>query len=220
MAFDYTTLITSEHAEKPSFSAVVSALTGAVGSVTDALAAMPGQFDLDSAVGAQLDIIGLWVGFDRGLLVPIPNAWFSWDTAGLGWNQANWKGPFEPTEGIVLLDDFTYRVALRGKVASNYWDGTVKSLIEIASTELADYGIVILCEDGFNMSIDNLYIIGAGLTAPLAALLKRGIFPPKPAGVHINGFYVSSSPGAPFFGLDSDSAFVAGLGSGAWAVPL
>lgn len=217
MAFDYTSLITSEHADKPKFSAVVSLLAGSMGQISDALAAMPGEFNLDVAVGAQLDIIGLWVGLSRYIVTPITGAFFSWNTPGLGWNESSWRGPFDPSEGIVALDDATYRAALKAKIAVNYWDGSVASQLEISTNDLASLGIVALAVDNFDMSMDVLYIVDTGLYAALTALLKRGLFPPKPATVHINGYFVSSVPGEPFFGFGPETIYIAGFGDGAWA---
>jgi hypothetical protein len=220
MAKDYTTYITSEHADKPNFLATITALTEGAGQISDMLQSLPQKFDVDLAVGDQLDAVGKWVGFSRQLVAPIAGVFFSWDTAGLGWDQGNWKGPFEPTQGIVTLDDQTYRFALKGKIAANYWDGTVDSLLVISTTGLADLGVSIVVEDNMDMSTDNVYILGGSLYAALLALIKRGVFPPKAAGVRINGYYLSSFPGAPFFGLDVENSYVSGLDVGAWAVAI
>ena len=101
MARDYTALVTSEHAKRPKFMARVALTTGAMAQASDAALALPGAFSVDSAIGAQLDRVGLWVGVSRKQTIPVPNAFFSWNTVGKGWNQANWKGPLEPTEGIL-----------------------------------------------------------------------------------------------------------------------
>jgi hypothetical protein len=62
---DYTTLITSEHRDKPKFAALVGLLANAVGDIGAAIQSLPQAFDLDVAIGTQLDVVGLWVGRSR-----------------------------------------------------------------------------------------------------------------------------------------------------------
>lgn len=61
---EYQARITSQHIDKPKFMAMVGTLTDLAIALRQAIEAIPGHFDLDSAVGAQLDIVGLvtrWV---------------------------------------------------------------------------------------------------------------------------------------------------------------
>ncbi|MCV5604282.1 DUF2612 domain-containing protein, partial [Escherichia coli] len=69
-------------------------------------------FDIDSAVGVQLDILGLWIGRSRVVSQPISGVYFSWDTDGLGYDQGVWQGPYDPDSGYMYLSDETYRVIL------------------------------------------------------------------------------------------------------------
>jgi len=49
---DYTSLITSEHANKPNFVAVVNALANSVAAITAVAQSLSTDFDLDAATGA------------------------------------------------------------------------------------------------------------------------------------------------------------------------
>lgn len=219
MATDYTSYITSNHAGQPKFSAWVRELTGAVAEVTAGALALQPAFDVDSAVGVQLDVIGLWVGVARKQSVPITGAFFSWNTAGLGWNQANWKGPYEPTEGITNLDDETYRAVIKAKIGSNYWEGTNETLAEIGQTAMSQLGVQCFVLDNMDMST-TVYILGAP-TKVLIEMIKRGVAPPKAAGVRITGYILASSPGAPFFALSVPTTTeVAGLDFGSFGDPI
>lgn len=219
MARDYTQLITSEHADKPRFVATVALTCGMLGQAADVAQSLTSAFSVDEAIGAQLDKVGLWVGISRNQQVPIPNAYFSWDTAGLGWNQANWKGPYEPTEGITVLDDETYRAVIKAKIGSNYWAGTNETLQVIAESAFAGLGVQCFVIDNFDMSV-TVYILGAP-TAVLLALIKRGVVPPKTAGVRVAGYILASDPGAPFFALDVyTTSEVAGLDFGSFGNPV
>ena len=219
MARDYTALVTSEHAKRPKFMAMVALTTGAMAQASDAALALPGAFSVDSAIGAQLDRVGLWVGVSRKQTIPVPNAFFSWNTVGKGWNQANWKGPLEPTEGITTLDDATYRAVIKAKIGSNYWAGTNETLQVIAQSAFSDLGVQCFVVDNLDMSV-TVYILGAA-TAVLIELIKRGVVPPKTAGVRVAGYILASSPGAPFFALSVyTTSAVAGLDFGSFGDPV
>ena len=54
----YDSLITSEHLNSPKFVATVEAITSPLVSVQETLETIIPEFDIDSAVGVQLDIVG------------------------------------------------------------------------------------------------------------------------------------------------------------------
>lgn len=216
---DYTALITSEHRQKPKFSAMVALLTGATQQITDAANQLVSDFDVDLAIGAQLDAVGRWVGVSRRQSIPIPGVFFTWDDPDLGWNFGSWKGPFESTQGVVELDDATYRAVIKAKIGANYWDGTVADLNEIGLTALASLDVQCFAIDNFDMSV-TIYILGAP-SAVVLELIKRGIVPPKPAGVRVAGYILASEAGAPFFALDVETTeAVAGLDFGSFGSPI
>lgn len=76
---DYTGLITSEHADKPKFAAMVAGALQPVVDLQNLMATFPAAYDVDDAIGAQLDVVGEWVGRTRDLTVPIDNPFFSLD---------------------------------------------------------------------------------------------------------------------------------------------
>jgi hypothetical protein len=88
---DYSSLITSEHNQQPRFMAVVDLLTGAAGEIYDALLTTRAAFNLDQAVGTQLDTIGLWVGLSRQQAVPIAGAYFTLDDPELENFWTSWE---------------------------------------------------------------------------------------------------------------------------------
>ncbi|AOI98090.1 hypothetical protein WS66_20775 [Burkholderia sp. LA-2-3-30-S1-D2] len=131
---DYTSLITSEHRDLPRFAAVLGALVQPLVDQMNVLQSMPGKFDLDDAVGVQLDDVGLWVGVSRKIRTPLTGIYFSFDVAGLGFDQGIWKGPFDPDTGLTVLDDDTYRLVIRAKIGANHWDGTLESSAAILNS--------------------------------------------------------------------------------------
>src|SRR5258708_3554117 len=103
---DYLNLITSEFQGKPKFTATISADVAIPVRIQDLLTSMIPLFDVDLAVGSQLDTIGLWVGISRNVNIPIPNVYFSWDgDFTVGWDYGVWQGDLNPSTVTVLPDD-------------------------------------------------------------------------------------------------------------------
>lgn len=124
---NYTGLITSEHSDKPKYMAMVGAVAQPLVDALNVSQGMPDDFDLDTAIGVQLDQVGLWIGIGRRINTPLTGVYFSFDTVGLGFDQGVWKGPFDPDTGVIELDDETYRLLLRAKIAANHWDGMMET---------------------------------------------------------------------------------------------
>lgn len=218
MAADYTKLITSEHAGQPKFTAMVAAVSATFGGAFDMLESLPAAFDLDVALGAQLDAVGLWVGLSRYVNTPL-NVYFSLDTTGLGFDQGSWKGPYDPTQGLVALDDATYRTMIRAKIGANHWDGTLPSFVSIWQQVFAGTGATLFAVDNQDMTMD-VYLVGTTPPAVMLGLLKNGYMPIKPAGVHINGYTKASVDNTPLFGFDVQNQYVAGFDTGSWGVSI
>ncbi len=209
---DYTTLITSEHADKPRFVAVVDALTKPLSDVAALATSLTAAFDLDLAIGAQLDAVGKWAGLSRTFTVPITGAFFSFNIVGLGWNEGSWKGAFVSTAGMTSLDDEAYRTAIRARIAKNYWTGTNVEQRAILHADLAPFGIDLIPIDNFDMSM-TLHVMGT--PAPVTMeLIRRGYIIPKPCGVRLNIVMGPEVGGGGLFALDDP---VAGLDAGAFA---
>jgi hypothetical protein len=215
-AQNYSALITSEHADKPRFVATVEALCQAFSDINNMLAAMPDDFDLDQAVGPQLDAIGLWVGISRGITVPLTGIYFTWDSGDttISWDKGYWQGPFDPSTGLVQVDDTTYRTLLRAKIAANNWDGTNASLVSILN---ATFGSgVVIPQDNQDMSLTLIYDDLVLDTVTKQLLITNG-FPFKPGGVHVN--YVAASA-SPIFAWDSNLPKFQGWDDASWAAGL
>lgn len=216
--FYYEGLITSEHRDKPRFMAVVGLLAGAPREINYSIVKQVTDFDLDGAVGAQLDVIGLWVGISRRLRVPLTNVYFSWDsTPLLGWDSGVWQGPFDPSTGLASLGDDDYRRVLRIKIAANYWDGTLGGAEAIWSSIFTG-GQRLVLQDNQDMSMV-VGFVGPPLNAVQQALLTGGYFPLKPGGVRINYYAIPPNEG-PLFAWDADGGNLAGWDSGSWSIEL
>ncbi len=187
----YTDLITSEHASQPNFGLVLAALLQPVADIIQVTASVPNSFDIDSALGQQLDFDGQWVGQNRYLQIPLTNVYFSWDTLGLGWEEGSWQGQFDSGTQLSSLPDDAYRTLLRARIAANHWDGTVPAAEAIWDQLFLPENFTIAIRDNGNMTMD-LFLVGAAPPdAVTQALFLGGYLDMKPVGVHINSRVVS-----------------------------
>ena len=213
----YVRLITSEHIVRSLFVATV-ALTVRPYLDTQALTlSLPDAFSVDRAVGVQLDAVGMWVGLSRYVALPLTDVFFAWDTTGLGWDQGYWQGADNPFTSLSVLDDDTYRVAIKAKIIANTWNGTLAQAMEALNTlfsETTTPGTHILIQDGMDMSM-TFAITGTLPSAVLRQLFANGVLGLKPAGVRAN-YVMTSTDGTPIFGWDMTTGLVVGWDSGGW----
>lgn len=52
------------------------------------------------------------------------------DADGVGFDKGVWKGQFDPSDGMVTLDDETYRAVIKTKILANKFDGKNESVPE------------------------------------------------------------------------------------------
>ena len=138
---DYLKLVTRLHASQPKYNAMLAAVLQPFSDLQAFLNSIPAQFDIDQAIGAQLDIVGQWVGQSRFISVPLPNIFFSWDDPNLakGWDRGIWKGPYATVNGLSALDDDTYRLLLKTIVIANSWNGTISAAQAILNMFFDDF---------------------------------------------------------------------------------
>lgn len=213
----YTSLVTSQH-RKPRFLALVRTFTQPLMDVCTLLEEMRATFDLDTAIGVQLDATGEWIGRTRFLRMPLEGVYFSWGEPGLGWGQGVWKGKFDPTSGLTRLPDDVYRRLLKATVAANAWDGTVNGAYAVWEAAFADTGSIILIQDNMDMSM-SVGIAGMPLDAVTKQLLLRQYIRLKAEGVRIR-WYAVTPDGGPLFAWGCDSEALAGWGHGRWPIIL
>lgn len=219
----YTELITNYHAVRPLFSQHVDLSTRPLTDVSAALCGLLTAFDIDTAVGQQLDILGLWIGRSRYVAIPISGIFFSWDTEGLGYDQGVWQGPYDPDTGYNALSDETYRVILKAKIAINNWNGQNDTLPPILDAALAGSGIRMQIVDRQDMTI-GVWVFPevdiSQVSLELIAAIRQGYLTVKAAGVWAGSIEIPSvetpSEGNRFFGFDMDNEYIAGFDTGSW----
>lgn len=209
---DYLDLIPSANRLQPDFIKVVQTDLAVPLRVQELLAAMVPLFDVDTAIGKQLDIIGQWVGISRNVLIPVANIYFSWDsTADVGWDFGSWEPAIPPT-AITTLPDDAYRTLIRAKIAANQWIGTTEGAYKIWESVFPN--TTILIQDHQDMSYA-LAVVGGTIDTLTLALLLGGYIPLKPEGVLVSAYYVSVDSN-PVFGWDVESDFLGGWEEASW----
>lgn len=191
----YTGLITSEHNLRPNFVAFVSAICQPSVDQQNQLLAFPTIFDIDNAVGDQLDKLGEWIGVSRNLM--------------------------QEVMGISVLPDAQYVILLKLFISQNQWGGTVPEIYNIWNTVFAAEGYKILVGDDQDMTMF-IVLLNPPTDLLTLAVITEGYFLMVPAGVLLLGFYEPSLPfpGTPVFGWGAENATVAGWGVGAWVEPV
>jgi hypothetical protein len=207
-------LVTSEHASKPNFMAMLAATLQPLADIIAIMQSVPAAYDLDLAVGVQLDADGEWIGLSREITTPLTGVFFSWNTVGLGWGQADWTSSIHETE-LITLPDAQYRTLLYAKIAANHWDGSIPGAYAVFNTIFAGTGFGVLIQDlqGMHMA---MALTGPVPDAVTRALFTGGYFDLRPAGVRMDKYYLPPVSNVPYFGFGVENASIAGWGVGYW----
>ncbi len=217
MARKYTDLITSAHNDKEKFVKTVDLSTDALAQGQDFLNTLPTEFDIDTAVGVQLDAIGEWVGRSRYLNIPLTDYYFEWDNAAAGWDAGIWRQDFDVENQMTALDDSTYRKVLMVKIAENHWNGTLPALYDAVDEIFAGrYELAIIDNQDMSMSV---FIAGQKPTALDKALLVGGYLTLKPVGVRIADIGVAPDGGL-LFAWDVQNSVFSGFDQASWILNL
>lgn len=156
----YLNRITSQHKIKPKYMALVAARLQPFIDLAECLESFDAAFDLENAVGKQLDVIGEYVGIKRLL-------------------------NFQPQFSSALLPDPYYRMLIKAKISLNNWDGTVTGIKKLWGDIFPNYTVTVV--DNQDMTL-NVQITGLRSLFE-SELIKHGYITPKPMGVLVD-YYV------------------------------
>jgi hypothetical protein len=187
----YRRLLTSEYKTRPRLTSWLLWLLSEGLTYKNTVQEFLDAFNLDTAEGVQLDIIGRIVGVDRLL-------------------------SFHPVSGdSPLMNDSTYRMVIKAKIIQNTWKGTLDELYEawaVLFPEVRYFQIQDLQDMTYNVVI-------MGAFTPLEReLIANGYIIPKPEGVRINLLTITDTSGLPLFAYDMDTYLLSGYTSH-WAEP-
>lgn len=164
---DYLARITPWQSTRQRFVSTVAGILAPIVDAGAASASLPAAFDLDTSIGAQLDVVGEWVGRGRSVRLPIPGAYFSVDISGLGLDEGSLKGPYDGQFGIYQLDDETFRRLLGANIMAKHWDGTVPGAQAVFDAFFIDPATHVLVQDNaqvpYPVGFFSIDVAGAGL---------------------------------------------------------
>ena len=204
---DYLALIPQQH-HKPRFLATVRAFVEPLCALQQMCAELAGEcYDVDTAVGVQLDVIAKWVGITRENTVPLSGVAFTWDgTADNGWDSGVWEG----VAGFDELPDDLFRAIIKAKIVANSGRGDKATAYRVIETACGATDVARILEneeigefqdwftwDGtpqngwdagaWEMQTSDimtmLVLVRTSVPAALRTLILDGALPLKPAGV-------------------------------------
>lgn len=181
----YRRLLTSEYKTRPKLTSWLLWLLSDGLTYNGVVDELINSFVLDTAIGAQLDVIGRIVGVNRLL----------------NFYPAGGESP--------LMDDDTYRLVIKARIMQNLWKGTLPELYDAWSVLFPD--VTLQIQDNQDMTF-NVVIVGE-FTSLMRELITNGYIVPKPEGVRINLMTITDMTGKPLFAYDLDDLDYSGYTS-------
>ena len=211
----YLQLIPSWNSDKPRFVSTLAALLQPMVDAQAMLAKLTADFDIDTAVGVQLDMVGQWVGRSRWVWMPIEGVFFSFNLPEqhVGFNEGVWARPYDSLYGQVAMDDDDYRAVLKFKIVLNGWDSTVPSMAYELVALVPGFGLIDLGDQATGL-MSMLAILTKTFNPIFVAALQQTPFF-KPSGVRLT-FIEATVPDTPVFGFNIETDRVAGFNVGSW----
>ena len=173
----YLNLVTSEHSTKPKYMAWLSVLLTPLIDAIKLNEDVKKAFDLNTAIGAQLNIIGKWLEQPRQV-------------------------GFQPTDGSSsVLNDNYYRTVLKAKVVKNQWKGTISNFYSFWNVLFKGQPLQIYLVD--NQDMEPVAIIwSSSVDQMMQDLIANNYIVPKPAGLGLTVRRIDSDTTFGFFGTE------------------
>lgn len=173
----YLNLVTSEHSTKPKYMAWLSVLLTPLIDAIKLNEDVKKAFDLNTAIGAQLDIIGKWLEQPRQV-------------------------DFQPTDGSSsILSDNYYRTVLKAKVVKNQWKGTISNFYSFWNVLFKGQPLQIYLVDNQNMEPVAI-IWSSSVDQMMQDLIANNYIVPKPAGLGLTVRRIDADTTFGFFGTE------------------
>lgn len=154
----YINLLTSLYRNKPKFQEWLDILITPYSDIGNLSETMYQYFDVDFAIGVQLDVLGYIVGVER-ILPYLP---------------ASTSNP--------ILNDDDFRVLIKAEIIKNNWDGKIIDLQNLWETLFPNNSLKITDNQDMSVSIS----IGGSLSTIVQEMFNNGLLVPKPQCVKTN----------------------------------
>lgn len=204
---EYTLLLIKQYWEKPKAKAEIQAKASGWQRIAELFQSFETAYDLDAAVGHQLDVLGKIVGIPRLVPAVIPRIFFGFDNNpnskgfadrfNISVESAPFSGRFQPQYTSQELDDNQYRQLIRVKVALNVSSAYIASDERISIQDVINQAFRgrAYVVDNQDMSL-TLYVTPSVPDEELR-LIRRLELLPKPQGVRYS-FVILAEPGKTF----------------------
>jgi hypothetical protein len=209
----YLSKVPPLHAGKPNFMATLAFALQPFVDAQNFAQSLQTVFDVDTAIGVQLDATGLRAGITRDIDFPIPDLWFSFDDPARGADRGLWKDTNSQLTGLNKLDDDTYRRLIYAKIAANCWDGSLEGATNALQKFFSNTGCLVFCNDNQDMTMT--FAVSQRIPTVIElSILDGGYLPLKPGGVAAI-YLITTVDDAPLFGFDVENEYVSGFDVGA-----
>lgn len=192
-------LITDQFKDKPVFNKFLDLLLSPNMEVQEVFRQLMQERSLDTAIGAQLDLLGELVGQPRTLINADLLTFFGFlgEITADSYGDLNdpsvgsiWWDAEQPTRGNITLSDDLYRLLIKAKIAKNVTRATPEDLMRFANFVFSTHSSTVIEEGGASFRI----MIGRLLTRQEVGLLRwinetayyNSKLLPKPIGVNMN----------------------------------
>lgn len=181
--------IYAQYRDKPKAAAwyrIVMRLASKIGSAAESVRT---SYDIDTAIGEQLDVIGRIVVAPRSFIdnIPMMPGLFALTDGDEFGDDGAMFSPLTIGQDSQLSDEL-YRMVIRAKIVKNSSDGSIESILSGINFLLPGAN-VIRVTDGEDMSF-SIEFSGQISNLERYALLNAALIP-KPQGVRFNGFLES-----------------------------
>jgi len=146
---EYKKLLIIQYANKPKANKHIEAIISKFSEIYDLLNSFDRAFDVDLAIGKQLDIIGKIVGVSRIVPFSVPKKYFGFrdnpsaypmgDKFDDGVVSHTFKDKFEIPYATSELDDTDYRFFIKAKITKNYAKATMIDSNHFSVQNAVDY---------------------------------------------------------------------------------
>jgi hypothetical protein len=193
---EYKDLLITQYWDKPKAAAEISMKASKWEEIFNFLSYFVTAFDIDYAVGPQLDIIGKIVGMSRNIASAIQSEKFGFDTSTNAEGFADkfdstrpsapFLSKFEPAYSGLQLDDENYRKWLKIRIMANHAASTMVSDDKMTVQEIAQIAFDGLAEVIDNQDMTITVNVDSSFDSTITGLIESQKFLPVPAGVSID----------------------------------
>ena len=193
---EYKKLLIIQYSDKPNALAQIQLTVSKLEEAYNLISSFETAFDLDTAIGKQLDIIGKIVGISRKVPFSVPKNYFGFDGHSNSYPMGNkfvenfvsypMKNKFEIPYTTGELNDYDYRFFIRAKIIKNNTKSTMIDINNLSLQNAIDYlfnntGYIV---DNKDMSF-NLYL-SQSFNLDMIQYITQLDLIPKPQGVKMN----------------------------------